>query len=37
MKEGSSTPEIGDINFKSSCLTRGELPYDPVREISSEM
>jgi hypothetical protein len=33
MEEESKKRETGDVNFKSSCLIRGELPCDPVREI----
>ena len=33
MKEESNKRETGDVNFKSSCLIRGKVPSDPVREI----
>jgi hypothetical protein len=33
MKEESNKRETGDVIFKSSCLIRGELPCDTVREI----
>jgi hypothetical protein len=37
MKEENNEREIRDVNFKYSCLIRGELPGDLVGEISSEV